>query len=215
MDVTEVEWLSCDEPTKLTTFLRGKTTLRKRRLLGCGMCRVHHAWLLSLHPDKAADAATIERCADGEGSEDEYQQAMRHRYWAWDSSQPGGWAALSAEQQREVYEGQKALDWLNRPWYSAVNADGADAAPTAAMLREIFHPFAHRRPDSACLAWNDGLVPRLAQTIYAERAFEQLPILGDALEDAGYADAAVLAHLRSPGPHVRGCWALDLVLGKE
>jgi hypothetical protein len=41
-----------------------------------------------------------------------------------------------------------------------------------------------------------------------------MPILADALEDAGCADAGILAHLRSLGPHVLGCWALDLVLGK-
>jgi hypothetical protein len=55
----------------------------------------------------------------------------------------------------------------------------------------------------------------LAATIYHERAFDRLPILADALEDAGCDNADILDHLRGPGPHVRGCWALDLVLGKE
>ena len=50
--------------------------------------------------------------------------------------------------------------------------------------------------------------------IYQERAFERLPILADALEEAGCDDPDILSHLRGPGPHVRGCWALDLVLGK-
>lgn len=43
----------------------------------------------------------------------------------------------------------------------------------------------------------------------------RLAVLSDALEEAGCDDAEILSHLRSPGPHVRGCWALDLVLGKE
>ena len=51
-------------------------------------------------------------------------------------------------------------------------------------------------------------------TIYADRSFDHLPILAAALEVAGCADAAVLAYLRGPGPHVRGCWAVDLLLGK-
>jgi hypothetical protein len=55
----------------------------------------------------------------------------------------------------------------------------------------------------------------LAQTVYDKRAFERLPILADALEDAGCTDAELLAHFRSPGPHVRGCFALDAVLGKS
>jgi hypothetical protein len=54
----------------------------------------------------------------------------------------------------------------------------------------------------------------LAQAIYDERAFDRLPILADALLDAGCDNEELLAHLRSEGPHVRGCWAVDLILGK-
>ena len=56
---------------------------------------------------------------------------------------------------------------------------------------------------------------KLAQVIYDEHAFDRMPELADALEDAGCTNAEILAHCRQPGPHVRGCWALDLVLGKE
>ncbi len=55
----------------------------------------------------------------------------------------------------------------------------------------------------------------LARSIYERHDFDALPVLADALEDAGCADARLLAHLRSPTPHARGCWALDRVLGKE
>jgi hypothetical protein len=65
------------------------------------------------------------------------------------------------------------------------------------------------------LIWNDGTILKLTQAIYDERAFDRLPILADALEDAGCEDPDILAHLRSPGPHYRGCWAVDLLLGKE
>jgi hypothetical protein len=54
----------------------------------------------------------------------------------------------------------------------------------------------------------------MAQVLYDERRFEDMPILADALEDTGYT-AAILAHCRGPGPHVRGCWVLDLLLGKH
>jgi hypothetical protein len=63
-------------------------------------------------------------------------------------------------------------------------------------------------------AWGGGTVPKLAQSIYAERAFDRLPVLADALEDAGCTDHAILTHCRGPGPHVRGCWAVDLLLGR-
>jgi hypothetical protein len=54
----------------------------------------------------------------------------------------------------------------------------------------------------------------LADAIYAERAFDRLPILADALEDAGCDSADPLAHCRGDGPHVRGCWVVDFVLGE-
>jgi hypothetical protein len=63
------------------------------------------------------------------------------------------------------------------------------------------------------LMWKERTVARLAQAICADRRFADLPVLGDALEEAGCTDAAILSHLRSAGPHVRGCWALDLCLG--
>jgi hypothetical protein len=93
---------------------------------------------------------------------------------------------------------------------------GATAA-MASLFRDILgNPF---RPlpvlDAAVLAWNDRLVPRLAQGIYDERRFQDLPILADALTDAGCADVDLLEHCRGPGPHARGCWVLDLILGKS
>ena len=65
---------------------------------------------------------------------------------------------------------------------------------------------------SAC--WRTTDVLNIATHIYEQRAWDDVPYLADALEDAG-ADATLLAHLRQPGKHVRGCWALDLILGKE
>jgi hypothetical protein len=86
----------------------------------------------------------------------------------------------------------------------------------ADLLREIIGPvpFGRGTIPTSLLRWNDGTVSKIAQAIYEERAFERLPILADALEDAGCDDADILAHCRSAGPHVRGCWVIDLLLGK-
>ena len=65
------------------------------------------------------------------------------------------------------------------------------------------------------LHFNSGTVSCLAAAIAAEGNFDDLPILGDALEDAGCTNAAVLEHCRAPGPHVRGCWVLNAVLGQS
>ncbi|HEY1381779.1 MAG TPA: hypothetical protein VGF55_33580 [Gemmataceae bacterium] len=83
------------------------------------------------------------------------------------------------------------------------------------MLRDIFgNPFRPVAVEPAWLAWNHGTVPAIARRVYDERRFEDLPILADALEDAGCTNADLLAHCRGGGPHVRGCWAVDLLLGK-
>jgi hypothetical protein len=68
--------------------------------------------------------------------------------------------------------------------------------------------------DSALLQWHVGVVHKLARSIYDDRAFERLSILADALEKAGCADADILHHCGKPWEHVRGCWVVDLLLGK-
>jgi hypothetical protein len=84
------------------------------------------------------------------------------------------------------------------------------------LFRDIFgNPFRPVAVDPAWLAWNHGTVPAIARHIYDDRAFHDLPILADALEDAGCTNADLLAHCRGPGPHVRGCWAVDLLLGNS
>jgi hypothetical protein len=80
-------------------------------------------------------------------------------------------------------------------------------------LRDIFgNPF---RPVTADPRWLTSTAVALARTIYTDRAFDRLPILADALEDMGCDNADVLTHCRGDGPHVRGCWVTDLVLGKK
>ncbi len=80
-------------------------------------------------------------------------------------------------------------------------------------LRDIFgNPF---QPVTADPAWLTSTVVQLATGIYQERAFDRMPILADALQDAGCDNDDILNHCRSDGPHVRGCWVVDLLLGKE
>lgn len=81
------------------------------------------------------------------------------------------------------------------------------------LLRCVFgNPF---RPVVFDPKWWSETATALAAGIYEERAFDRLPILADALEEAGCDHADVLAHCRGSGPHARGCWVVDLVLGKE
>jgi hypothetical protein len=108
-------------------------------------------------------------------------------------------------------------------WGSAAEAAGAANNAQAAVKVEqqaqaellrciVGNPFRPIRPDPA---WQTPNAMTLAQAIYEDRAFDRLPLLANALEEAGCDDPDILNHLRGPGPHVRGCWSLDLILGKE
>ena len=76
-----------------------------------------------------------------------------------------------------------------------------------------------RPPDGSfitgiALTRKDDALARSCQRIYDDRRFQDLPILADALEEAGCTDPEILGHCRGPGEHVRGCWVVDLILGK-
>ena len=83
------------------------------------------------------------------------------------------------------------------------------------LFRDLFGaPLPPPELDPAWLRWNDGTIPRIAQAIYDQRRFRDVPILADALEEAGCTNGDTLEHCRGPGPHVRGCWVVDRLLGK-
>ena len=91
-----------------------------------------------------------------------------------------------------------------------------EAAEQCRLVRDIFpNPFLEFAFDPAWLEWNDGTVSELAPAIYDDRHFEDLPVLGDALEEAGCSDPLILDHCRSEAEHVRGCWVVDLMTGRD
>jgi hypothetical protein len=97
------------------------------------------------------------------------------------------------------------LGWLRTAW-------PVDPAVQAALLRDLIdHPF---RPAAFDPSWRTADTVGLARAVYEDRAFERMPLLADALMDAGCADEQVLGHCRSAGPHVRGCWVVDRVFGR-
>lgn len=83
-------------------------------------------------------------------------------------------------------------------------------------------PFAPYQLILPLIAWNDRTIPRIAEAVYSDRQLPagtldhaRLAILADALEEAGCTNADILNHCRQPGEHVRGCWVIDLILGRE
>ena len=126
-------------------------------------------------------------------------------------------AALASEACNQVRVSRWKWLWAEfiagYPWERVFRGE---RKAQATLLRDILgNPFHPTAVDPAWLAWNAGTIVSLAQAIYDDRAFDRLPILADALEEAGCDDPDILAHCRQPSVHVRGCWVVDLLLGKE
>jgi hypothetical protein len=107
--------------------------------------------------------------------------------------------------------------------YAATAADSsAEPAAQSVLFRDLFGtPFRPIILKRAWLTWHNATILKLAQAIYEDRQLpsghldaHRLAVLADALEDAGCTDQDVLGHCRGQGPHVRGCWVVDLLLGK-
>jgi hypothetical protein len=116
--------------------------------------------------------------------------------------------------------GQLAAEGAAAFAVSAVQAAGqpaeAEKEYQTALLRDLVGPLPFRiTPEETWESCKSATVIQFAQQIYEDRAFDRLPILADALEDAGCTNPAILDHCRGPGPHARGCWVVDLLLGKD
>jgi hypothetical protein len=114
--------------------------------------------------------------------------------------------------QEMFYEFDHPTPDTPRPYPADIQAQEESRAQTH-LLRDIFgNPF---RPVTFSPNWRTDTALSLARQMYESRDFSAMPILADALQDAGCDSDDILSHCRGSGPHVRGCWVVDLVLGKE
>jgi hypothetical protein len=206
--MTEAEWRACTDPATMLESLRSKASERKLRLFAVACCRRIWPLLTDERSRRAVECAEL--YADGLIDEQKRLSAVRAAINAtWDlendaSDFPAQAACLTADPA-------VGIDAVAIAHYTAATED--ERAAQVNLLREQFgNPF---RPVTVDPIWLTSTVVSLAQGIYDERAFDRLPILADALEDAGCTDAEMLNHCRQPGEHVRGCWLVDLVLQKS
>jgi hypothetical protein len=213
--MTEAEWLTSTDPEPMLDFLEATASGRKLRLFACACCR--RFWRC-LNDARSRDAIEVaERLADGAATVGEREAAAE-----------SSWEATKGLLNAAMYSAQ-AVHWtLNEsPSFAASEAardiesasvcdpDDPEEEPAAqaGLLRDIFgNPF---RPTAVDRARRTPTVVSAAQTIYDERTFERMPGLAHALEAACCNNSDILLHCRGPGPHVRGCWVVDLILGKE
>jgi hypothetical protein len=188
--MTEAEWQASDDTQAMLEHLEGKASDRKLRLFAVA------CWGRLYGPDGAEgwrreSLRVYERMADQGVTDEELAAIGANRVDIQPAAEDAADAARAA-------------------------AQSLGPVPQADSVREVFgNPFRPVAVNPAWLAWNGGTVPKLAAAIYDKRAFDRLPVLADALEDAGCSDPDLLGHLREPRPHARGCWAVDLLLGKE
>jgi hypothetical protein len=220
--MTEADWLTCSHPESMLNFLsresmaRRRTSDRKLRLFAVACCRRIWQLIAGAHSQRAVTVG--ERLADGQAEEWELEDAYDMARLIWNNQEFDG--------NDEAYE---AAFWAAEPVATgaalhgagmaarAIGVDGAsiktEEAAQAALIREIFgNPFRSR--PRVKTAWRTDTVTVLARQMYESRDFSAMPILADALQDAGCANDDILNHCRGLGPHVRGCWVVDLVLGK-
>lgn len=212
--MTEAEWLASNKVlTPLMNWLRRRGSTRRFYLLAAGWVRQVEQALSGKRYQNLVDL--VERFADGQADIRELSRAHReadndlfHRIMQ-TASLGADAAAVRAATPDDG-------------WIAAINAlkdagrvgKRAEVGPRQmALLRDIFgNPF---RPVPLDPRWLTSSVLDLAAGIYEDRAFERMPLLADALMDAGCADEQIINHCRSEGPHVRGCWVVDLILGKS
>jgi hypothetical protein len=236
--MTETEWLACDEPGELEHFLNGlNASARKFRLLVCACCR--HIWHLLTFPGSRELVELGEKYADGfvtrerlEAASDQLESVLAP-LWKNNKERSDLWPSLAATwvayfDGRRNHGNSEGAGYMLRDVPEAVicaekpiaGQDGGtdrirqrEERVLVALIRDIFgNPF---RPAALDPAWRTPTVVALARQMYESRDFGAMPILADALQDAGCDSAAILDHCRGPGPHVRGCWVVDLVLGKS
>jgi hypothetical protein len=234
--MTEVEWLACGDGHEMCRCLREqfgahrrKVGRRKLRLLGCAYCR--QLWDAMTDARSRAAVEFAERMADGgvdtaglsalrDGAARAASEAgfcRRTNRFGW--SAPGSRAASAAS----IALSEQPVACVRAHWAMRHNVEAGDAVAyrewrdghreLAHLFRDIFgNPF---RPVALNPSWLGSDVTALARQMYDSRDFTPMPILADALQDAGCDNADLLAHCTSDGPHVRGCWVVDLLLGKS
>ena len=210
--MTEAEWLMCENPSEMLSALRPELlhgrvllTQRKASLFSTAAARIYRE-RFTLGGVDLLDAAEA------------YADRTPH---------PADLSLLRARLDQVVrFESRSVLNAIRTLFDDRASPEAVVAATltgvysntplsTSSLVLAVWCLFGNPfRPVSLEPAWVTSTVIALARGIYDGRAFDRTPILADALQDAGCEHPDILNHLRGDGPHVRGCWVVDLLLGK-
>ncbi|MGE3804075.1 MAG: hypothetical protein AB7K24_05305 [Gemmataceae bacterium] len=227
--MTEAEWLTDKQLDRLLGHVHNSVSPRKLRLFACACCRrlwpIVDSWCHLL-------CALAERHAEGEATAAEVSQVAQ------EAGDPDWTAALAFEEAASFGDmleaasnaaGNAAFAWADdvarddRRGSQFESVRAREQERQCHLLRDVVgNPFRRVAIEQPWLDWREQTVVKLAQVAYEERAHPsgeldpgRLTIVADALEEAGCTRDDLLGHLRGPGPHLRGCWAVDLLLEKD
>jgi hypothetical protein len=197
------DWRTCLVPRLMLESVSNRATVRKYRLLTCAALR--SVWN-RLPDDRCREAVELaERLADGQARDAERQAMVLQ---------------LRDGTEQALLQGARDLEMWFRDLRNALAENLTPYTPPAEvngrklcdLIRDLFAPDPGIQVEPDWLTWNNGTVAKMARVIYDERRFAEVPILGDALEEAGCMNQEILAHCRArKGVHVAGCWVLDLL----
>jgi hypothetical protein len=203
--MTEQEAMNCTDPRKTLEYLLGKGSKRQLRLFACGVWRrTVEKWPAEPSSQRQLLLLDVaERYCDGLATGRELALSRK-------SAESKGRAIQFCLSRFCSYRILNFSEELSM--FSFENPEFSIRSQIE-IIRGILGNSQHAIIRNS--TWLTPKVKTLAQTIYDKRAFDRLPILADALEEAGCDNAEMIAHCRGPGPHVRGCWVVDLISGRK
>jgi hypothetical protein len=232
--MAEEQWFDSEDPQEILLRLFGldvnffgldvnflDANLRRFRLFAVACCR--SIWPLFTQDAPRRLVEALERYADGEGTEEAWSGLRTEVLEIAETAPPASvveWVAEAAfrsalAQPEDVFHVAESAATA-----AVANGKSPQARVQALLLRDIFGNTFRQVRINPC--WLSETVVAFARTAYEDRNLpagtldvDRLKVLADALEDAGCDNADILEHCRGPGPHVRGCWVVDLILGKS
>jgi hypothetical protein len=185
--MTETEWLAAIDPIIVLKCMQQKPSRRKGQLLCCAYLRAQ----CGLDQKLTRAVAAFELIADG--------------------------GKVNPDDAKEFIRDFSSIILGNR-WSDTLQIwrEGRMKKQESDYMLALFHDIFGNsfRQLTANSAWLTSTVLALATGIYEEKAFDRMPIIADALQDASCDNEDILTHCRGPGPHTRGCWVVDLVLNE-
>jgi hypothetical protein len=220
--MTEEQWFACVDPDEIFRWEGLRLTDRSLRLFACACCR--EVWRLLLDDNSRQAVIASERFADKKCAVEELDKAalramkVEHEHGLGAAASAAAAACAAARRDSaNAADGAAICSARAQMELADKDNDGAWAAMRRVqcdILRDIVgNPFSGSCYAPTLPEWNNSVIAKLAKGMYEQRRFAHMPVLADALEEAGCTETEIISHCRSPQLHVRGCWLVDIILG--